>query len=96
MSSQPAIQPSPQPPTARAREARRRRTHYQERIAAGQSVLVQIGAAWTWVLAEARALAKARPRRWRERGTPVDGVLAAARDDLIDLASRLNEEGARR
>ncbi len=82
--------------TARARQAARRRTHYLDRISAGQSLLVQIGAAWTWVLAEARSLAKTRPRRWRERGTPVDEALAAARDDLINLATRLNEEGARR
>ncbi len=75
--------------------ARNRRDLHERRIAEQSTTPRKLAQAWAWVFAEVKALSAP----WRSRRRPrisADELLDRTLADVLAIAARLNEEGAKR
>jgi hypothetical protein len=82
--------------TRRETAAKNRRDLHERRIAAQPTVVRKIAQAWAWVFAEVHALSGPWKARRNPRGPEVGDLLAETLSDVVAIAARLNEEGAKR
>lgn len=75
--------------------ARNRRDLHRKRIAGQADPLRRVAWAWAWVYAELRHLTRDASTR-RRPGRDVAAVFADVEDQVVTLAERLNQEGAKR
>lgn len=82
--------------TRRETVARNRRDLHRRRIDVQPDPLRRVAWAWAWVYAELRDLVRVRKTRRKAGGRTPAEVLDAVLAEVVDLAERLNKEGAGR
>ncbi len=81
--------------TRRQTAARNRRDLHERRIAEQPTLVRKIAWAWAWAFAEVKELSAPWKARRRPR-TSADDLLGQTLADVLAIAARLNEEGAKR